>query len=394
MKSKGLFYLFAVAAIGFMVATGCEPTNPPQPDNNSLVGKWAFVDRDGVTLEITQSEIMLMPVIPNPTPMETRTYSWVSSDTIEITQRGWGIYITRNKVIFHTNDRVTIEGWFVGNNEVDAPVYEDVTLVRIGEPTNNCDVPFTSTLWASVDNLPLENIEFNRVYVINSFDDLQLHRYFFQDGIAIPDFTDRSIIVNYFSGCAFCDVKSAFCNENGYNWDIVYYVAPVMCVRAESFITYKIVDKIPENATVSMNANFSNCTDEPFTDGNVLMLKVDYLTNTFEGGYEFSFDNIPNSFNIRKEYRAPGDFGYIKYYYYETSDLLFYGTIIWMGEGEIYYPQNLLPASVFDFTLLDNIVFPNGFEDIGVYSPLDINYTNVWLSVENLAKVREYLAKH
>jgi len=36
MKSKNLFYLFAVAAVGFMVATGCEPTNPavvPQVSN-------------------------------------------------------------------------------------------------------------------------------------------------------------------------------------------------------------------------------------------------------------------------------------------------------------------------------------------------------------------------
>ena len=133
MKSKSFFYLFAVAALAF-VAAGCKPNNP-QP-NNSLVGKWVIVDRDGITLEITQSEIMLMPVIPNPTPIQTRQYIWVSSDTIEITQQGWGIYITRNKVIFHTSNSVTIEGWFVGNNEVDAPIYEDVTLVRIGTPQN------------------------------------------------------------------------------------------------------------------------------------------------------------------------------------------------------------------------------------------------------------------
>ena len=97
----------------------------------SLVGKWGFVDRNGVTLEITESKIMLLPVVPNPTPMETRTYSWVSSDTIEITQQGWGVYITRNKVIFRTKDRVTIEKWFMGNNEVDAPIYADVTIERI-----------------------------------------------------------------------------------------------------------------------------------------------------------------------------------------------------------------------------------------------------------------------
>jgi hypothetical protein len=76
---------------------------------------------------------MLLAVVPNPKPMETRTYRWVSSNTIEIIQQGWGVITTRNKVIFHTSDKVTIEGWFMGNNAVDAPIYADVTIKRITE---------------------------------------------------------------------------------------------------------------------------------------------------------------------------------------------------------------------------------------------------------------------
>jgi hypothetical protein len=118
----------ATCLVGFIVFSSCE-----KEDDNTIVGKWAFVDRDGVTLEITENKIMLLPVVENPTPMETRTYNWIASDTIEITQQGFGVYITCNKVFFHTPDKVTIEEWFMGNNEVDAPIYADVTIERIAE---------------------------------------------------------------------------------------------------------------------------------------------------------------------------------------------------------------------------------------------------------------------
>ena len=253
--------------------------------------------------------------------------------------------------------------------------------------------PLTSTMWASVDNLPMGNLEFNRVYVINTGEELRQHPYFFQNGVAIPDITTKSIIVNYFSGCGFCEVKSAFSTENDYNWNIVYYAVPRECFRAESFITYMFVDKIPDNSTVTLNATVDKCTSEPMTNGNVLMLKVDYLTNTFEGGYEFTFDNVPNSFTIRREYISPGDFGYVKFFYYETGDMLFHGSIIWMGEGQIHFPKNLLPASVFDAVDMTDFVTPeNGFENImAEFQQNNIDYELIWGHVQNLVKVREYL---
>jgi hypothetical protein len=117
--------------------TSCEKGGNKQEESHivdgRIVGKWLFGERDGVTLEITESKIMLLPVVPNPTPMETRTYTWVANDTIEITQQGWGTYITRNKIIFHAPDKVTIKGWFVRNNEVDVPIYADITIERFGK---------------------------------------------------------------------------------------------------------------------------------------------------------------------------------------------------------------------------------------------------------------------
>ena len=77
---------------------------------------------------------MLLPVVVNPTPMSTRAYNWVSSNTIKITQQSFGgELITRNKVIFHTSDSVTIKGWFVSNGPLDEEIYDDVTIVRITE---------------------------------------------------------------------------------------------------------------------------------------------------------------------------------------------------------------------------------------------------------------------
>jgi hypothetical protein len=131
--NKRFFYSVVAVAITIFFAT-CEKEDKKDnvQEKSTVVGKWAFVDRDGVTLEITDSKIMFLPVVENPTPIETRTYNWVSSDTIEITQRiVWSIGTTRSKVIFHTPDSVTIKNWFIGSTEVDAPIFDDVTIVRI-----------------------------------------------------------------------------------------------------------------------------------------------------------------------------------------------------------------------------------------------------------------------
>jgi len=118
----------AICLAGLVVFSGCGK----EENKQNLIGKWAFVDRNGVTLEITKKEIMQLPVVPNPTPMDTRTYTWVSSTTIEITQVGFGgEFTTRNKVIFHTPDKFTIERWFSHNGPLDEKIYSDITIERI-----------------------------------------------------------------------------------------------------------------------------------------------------------------------------------------------------------------------------------------------------------------------
>jgi len=102
------------------------------PVKKSLVGKWKFVDLDGIRLDITANEIMLMPVVENPTPTETRTYTWITNDSIEITSQHqtWGIGTTRNKVVFYTADSVKITGWYYGTSPTDLPLFRDVILER------------------------------------------------------------------------------------------------------------------------------------------------------------------------------------------------------------------------------------------------------------------------
>jgi len=148
MKSLKFFFLTVFAGMMFV---SCNHTDPLP--NNSLVGKWAFVDLDGITLEITDSVIMFMPVVPNPVPSETREYKWISNDSIEITSQHqtWGVGTTHNKVIFHTPDSVTITGWYYGTSPTDEPLFRDVPLKRIG------DLPETL------------NLNFQQIYNSNDF---------------------------------------------------------------------------------------------------------------------------------------------------------------------------------------------------------------------------------
>lgn len=128
------------------------------------------------------------------------------------------------------------------------------------------------------------------------------------------------------------------------------------------------------------------------TSNNVLVLKVDYNTNQFEGGKELTFADTSSNMNITNQYVAPGDFGSIKLKYQELNEILFDGTIVWAGLGQVNYPQNLLNANQFDRAMTTDYVTPvSGFEN--VYNPDNTvyNYNAIWTSVQGLVKVRQYL---
>lgn len=137
----------------------------------------------------------------------------------------------------------------------------------------------------------------------------------------------------------------------------------------------------------------NNRQPSPTTNSNnVLVLKVDYNTNQFEGGKELTFTDTSSNMSITNQYVAPGDFGSIKLKYQELNETLFDGTIVWAGLGQVNYPQNLLNANQFDRVMTTDYVTPvSGFENVFNPDNTVYNYNAIWTSVQNLVKVRQYL---
>tara|TARA_B110000027_G_C15953041_1_gene226427 strand:- start:40 stop:612 length:573 start_codon:yes stop_codon:yes gene_type:complete len=126
----------------------------------------------------------------------------------------------------------------------------------------------------------------------------------------------------------------------------------------------------------------------------VILLKVDFLTNEFEGGLEFEF-STSESFTISSTYNPPGDFGDIQLYYSELNEKIFDGTIIWLGSGERSYPEETnLPENF--ATIDENLELPESsmFEtvmyDEFAYYPETIDYSSIWNSMRNLEIVKNY----
>ena len=140
----------------------------------------------------------------------------------------------------------------------------------------------------------------------------------------------------------------------------------------------------------------------PYTDSNeisldtetkkVLMLTVDYTTNKFMGGKELEFSQNSETFTITNEYKEPCDLGYLKLYYEELDELLFFGTITWMGLGKMQYPQDLLEANQFKAVNMKDYWLPkNGFENIFPVTYYNEFDSKAWSAVQKLVKTREYL---
>jgi len=128
------------------------------------------------------------------------------------------------------------------------------------------------------------------------------------------------------------------------------------------------------------------------SSNNVLVLKVDYNTHQFEGGKELTFTDTSTNMTITKQYVAPADFGSIKLAFQELNEILFDGTIVWAGLGQVNYPQNLLSANQFDRVMTTDYVTPvAGFENVFNPDNTLYNYNAIWTSVQSLVKVRQYL---
>jgi hypothetical protein len=155
----------------------------------------------------------------------------------------------------------------------------------------------------------------------------------------------------------------------------------------------KILTFVAIFMTLISCSNNNNETNNQITSpNNVLVLKVDYNTNQFEGGKELSFTTTTSNMTVNNQYVAAGDFGSIKLKYQELNETLFDGTIVWSGLGQINYPQNLLNANQFDRVMTADFVTPTaGFENVFNPNGSTYNYNTIWTSVQSLVKVRQYL---
>ena len=83
---------------------------------------------------------------------------------------------------------------------------------------------------------------------------------------------------------------------------------------------------------------------------NIATLIVDFMTYNFEGG-NISYYSCPDcptdSIPFTIDYESPGDFGGVAFKLSSSDDTVFYATIIWMGTGQIYIPNEFSTQTPF-----------------------------------------------
>ena len=133
-----------------------------------------------------------------------------------------------------------------------------------------------------------------------------------------------------------------------------------------------------------------------FNGTRLLMLQVDYTSNRFEAVKDLFFPGQSGEFSVVNDFESPGDFGYQKLYYKELGQMFFYGTVVWMGCGEIMYPKIWNIPQEYPLTAQRDIVYPaNGFEWTGdevsdLVSEEDVKHA--WSAVIPLVLARKSIA--
>ncbi|MBR3947027.1 MAG: hypothetical protein IKJ56_08000 [Bacteroidales bacterium] len=116
---------------------------------------------------------------------------------------------------------------------------------------------------------------------------------------------------------------------------------------------------LPEVPTVNLT--------EEYLGKDILIAKVDYMTFEYGGFYSMNVTNKQNEGNeipFLADYMSPSDFGYIKLYYRDQSNLLMDGSIIWAGCGELNFPETFVKGNssntyVPEYTMKRGLSFPS-----------------------------------
>lgn len=158
--------------------------------------------------------------------------------------------------------------------------------------------------------------------------------------------------------------------------------------------TLKLMKKI---AFLFLLIIISSCSDSEGdnviqnSNRELTILKIDFLTNTFEGGNNFEFNNIPmtNTLPIEETYFTLGDYGNYTLKYTPTNEVIFDGPITWMG-GSYDLPLDF-DASEFQSTTLNPTINLDSIEyflptaEVLAYEGYtNFDYVGVWNSINNL----------
>ena len=131
---------------------------------------------------------------------------------------------------------------------------------------------------------------------------------------------------------------------------------------------------------------------------NILISKVDYLTFRYKGFYALNVQNpvqTGTEIPFLAEYQEPCDFGWIKLYYQNTSNLLMSGDIIWSGCGELEFPIGFRAGRQLDNRLpypgQNKIAYIN---NAGAYQTVtdDVDLQRIWQTVSKQQEFRLYYA--
>ena len=131
----------------------------------------------------------------------------------------------------------------------------------------------------------------------------------------------------------------------------------------------------------------------PYLYSNSLtLLKINFVDYAFEGAFHFSSllkDTVPNdTIPLLINYQPPGDFGNLALHHATDSTLIFDGSIVWTGLGQLNFPNSFVPASSFGTNAtpqaqpadsLITLYAEPAWEEVN----RPIEYTSIWNSVKH-----------
>lgn len=127
----------------------------------------------------------------------------------------------------------------------------------------------------------------------------------------------------------------------------------------------------------------------------VAVLIVDDITNNFEGGKVYQYNQQYPTYNLTVEDVSPADVGYIKIRYTEGNELLYHATQVFMASGEIIVPKPIIPPQDFERVLTEDFfALPNDAVELTNAPSPEGKAEEKWAQVQNLEVVRYALQKN